>query len=120
MLCYTLSGYRIPLSAAGYGEVPDHVHIGDFESAYEAINACLNPSQAVGAMPSYVVVHYRNGTGSFATIDPKEAWGSWEKFAELLQTHILATQIQLNFEMSQDRATEELIVRAVDNKRLSH
>lgn len=86
------------------------------ESAYEAIVACLDPSQKADLLQ----VNFRHGRGAFAEeFSPYETWGTLEKFQHLMNDHILAMKIQLNVDISQDRAAEDILINAIDNRRLS-
>lgn len=92
------------------------------ETAYQAIKACLNPSQEdhwhYDGQPNFIHAQSRCGTGIDAELEPLFAWKSWEAFEEILRTHILAFKIQRNLEISQERAAEDLLIAALDNQRL--
>ena len=88
----------------------------EVESAYEAIVACLDPSQKADLLQ----VNFRHGRGAFAEeFSPYETWGTLEKFQHLMNDHVLSMKIQLNIDISQDRAAEDILINAVDNRRLS-
>lgn len=93
------------------------------ETAYQAIKACLNPSQGdhehYNGRANYVHARALRGNGIDTELSPKLAWKSWERFEELLNTHILAFKIQRNLDLSQERAAEDLLIAALDNQRLS-
>lgn len=93
----------------------EHLRQFEFDSAYAAVSACLDPSRRL----DYLTVELRQNDSEYAQISPYATWGTKEAFEALLDTHRLATKIQLNTEMSHDQATEELIIRALDNKRLA-
>lgn len=85
-------------------------------SAYEAVRACLDPSQKADfldvecALRDHVLI---------ADFSPYATWGSWEVFHDLLETCILAYKVQRNLDISQDEAAYKLIVSASDTQRLS-
>jgi len=84
-------------------------------SAYEAIQKCLDPSKRL----DYIDITFALNDQHFAQISPYATWGTWENFEEQLKTHIRATQVQLNIDLSLDKAAEDLLIRAHDNKRLA-
>ena len=88
----------------------------EVESAYEAIVACFDPSQKA----DFLQVNFRHGRGAFdEEFSPYQEWGTLEHFQSLMNTHVLAMKIQLNIDISQDRAAEDILINAVDNRRLS-
>ncbi|WJJ55075.1 hypothetical protein [Xanthomonas phage RTH11] len=101
---------------------PERSGWSQHETAYQAIKACLNPSQEdhwhYNGQPNYIHAYSRNGNGINAELQPKFVWKSWEAFEELLKTHILAFKIQRNLDLSQERAAEDLLIAALDNQRL--
>lgn len=84
-------------------------------SAYEAIKACLDRSRCL----DFIDISFAHNNQHFAEISPYATWGTWEEFESRLNTHILATKVQLNIDMSLDKAAEDLLIKAFDNKRLA-
>lgn len=111
MLRYTFEGFEIEQ----HGEDEEHLFQVETDSAYEAVTACLGPKPRA----DYLKVLYRCNGSTLGEISPYSVWGSRERFEEALRTTILAMKIQLNIELSQDRATEDLIVAVFDKVRLS-
>lgn len=103
MLRYTYDAFEINRLDEDNEE---HLMQREFTSAYEAVTACLDPSRRL----DYLQVNFRHNDKTFGEISPYATWSTKEAFEEALRTHILAFKIQTNVELSQDRATEDLIV----------
>lgn len=109
---FTFRGYEIN----ALNEVDDeHLCQLETDSAHKAVTACLDPSRRL----DYLQVLLRTNGATFGEISPYSVWGTREAFEEALRSAILATKVQLNLELSQERATEDLIVSALDRIRLS-
>lgn len=111
MLRFIFKGYEIEY----HGEDEEHLFQLDTDSAYKAVTACLDPSRRL----DYLNVVRRSNGQIFGEFSPYSVWGTQEAFEEALRSTILATKVQLNLELSQDRAAEDLIVSALDRIRLS-
>lgn len=108
---FTFRGYEIN----ALNEVDDeHLCQLETDSAYKAVTACLDPSRRL----DYLKVIFRTNGATFGEFSPYSVWGAREAFEEALRNTILATKVQLNLELSQERATEDLIVSALDRIRL--
>lgn len=108
---FIFKGYEIEY----HGEDEEHLFQLDTDSAYQAVTACLDPNRRL----DYLNVVLRSSGKIFGEISPYSVWGTLEAFEEALRNIILATKVQLNLELSQERATEDLIVAALDRIRLS-
>lgn len=111
MLRFTFQGYEINT----LNEVDEeHLFQLETDSAYQAVKACLDPSRRL----DYLNVVLRSNGKSFGEISPYSVWRTQEAFEEALRSAMLATKVQLNLELSQERATEDLLIAALDNQRL--
>ena len=108
---FTFSLYEINHLDGGDEE---HLHQRQVDSAYEAINLCLDQRQRL----DYMVVNFRQNGQQFGELSPYATWGTFKAFEEQMDTYILSTQIQLNMELDTERAAEDLIILALDKKRL--
>lgn len=96
-------------------DTEEHLVKDRVSSAYEAIKACLDRSKCL----DFIHVTFAHNDQHFAEISPYATWGTWEEFESQLNTHILATKIQLNIDLSPDKAAEDLLIKTHDNKRLA-
>lgn len=107
----------------GDDDEPERSGWTQHETAYQAIKACLNPSHEdhwhYNGQPNYVRACSRHGNGIDAELSPKLAWKNWMNFEEMLRVHILSYKTQLNLDISQERAAEDLLIAALDKQRLS-
>jgi hypothetical protein len=109
---FTFEIYYINDTAWGEDE---HLHQDTADSAYEAIETCLDPNKRA----DYIRVLFAIDGKEFTQISPYAIWGTWENFITLARTHVRATAIQLNIELSLYKAAEALLIQAHDNKRLA-
>ncbi len=86
------------------------------DSAYEAVADCLDPNVRADFLE---VERGDQGEVLIENFSPYAVWGSWEKFHELLQIHILVIKTQLNLDISREQAAKTLIINAHENKRLA-
>lgn len=95
-------------------ENEEHLLDTETDSAFVAVKKCLSPDQK----GNYFKVTCK---GSDQVVDydfsPYATWKSWEVFEGMLRTHILSYKIQLNVEISEDRAAEDLIISAIEARR---
>lgn len=94
----------------------EHLLDSETDSAYDAVKQCL----ARGVKGDYFHVRSKLTGQQFGNdFSPYAVWGSWETFEGMLRTHILSIKIQLNVEIDNDRAAEDLIISAIETRRLS-
>lgn len=94
----------------------EHLLDSETDSAYEAVRKCLTP----GAKGDYFIVLSKLTAQQYGhEFNPYAVWKSWETFEGMLRTHILSIKIQLNVEIDNDRAAEDLIISAIETRKLS-
>ena len=92
----------------------EHLVQDRVESAYEAIKACLDPSKRL----DYIRVVSRLDYRELFEFSPYATWTTWETFDERLQLHMRAIQVQLNLEVSLEKAAEDLVMQVFHGKRM--
>ncbi len=110
---YEFTGYEI--SQLEWGE-EEHLLAFETDSALQAIKDCLSLDRKGDYMK---VVSKGNGRVMATEFSPYATWKSWEVFEGMLRTHILSYKIQLNVEISENRAAEELVISAIETQRMS-
>lgn len=102
----------IEINELAWGE-DEYLHDSSTYSAFDAIKKCLDPAQKGDLLQVTVLQADRVIAEGFS---PFANFGSWSDFQALLHTHQLAHKVQLNVDMSDDRACEELIVKAIESR----
>lgn len=102
----------IDINELAWGE-EEYLHDSSSDSAVEAIRKCLDPAQK-GDLLQVTVKHAERVVDE--GFSPYAHWGSLENFNSLLTSQQLMHKIQLNVDVDEVRAAEDLLVSAIESR----